>query len=103
MRVAKAGEWVQIHNVILTARERAVHVPVDTRQVPFEMWLKGFLVDDAAQIGDEVTIATVTGRHVTGKLVAINPAYPHSFGEPVPELLAIGRELRALIAEEDSA
>jgi len=103
MSMAKAGEWVQIHNIILAAGERAVHLPGDTRQVPFEMWLKGFLVDDEAQIGDDVTIETITGRHVTGELVAINPRYPHSFGEPVPELLSIGCELRALLAEEEGA
>ena len=100
MSVAKAGEWVQIHNVILPAEERAAHVPEDTRQVPFEMWLKGFLIDEEAQIGDTVTIETVTGREVMGELVAVNPRYPHSFGEPVPELMSIGRELRALIEEE---
>ena len=100
MEQAKAGDWVQIHNVILSAEERASQVPEDTRQVPFEMWLKGFLVDDEAEMGQEVTIVTVTGRRIVGTLVAVNPIYPHNFGEPVPELLGIGHELRELLAEE---
>lgn len=90
---------MQIHNVILSPEERAPQVPEDTRRVPFEMWLKGFLVEEEAAIGDEVTITTVIGRQIKGTLVAVNPVYPHNFGEPVPELLTIGAELRALIAD----
>jgi hypothetical protein len=100
MKKAKAGDWVQIHNVILSPEERAPQVPEDTRQVPFEMWLKGFLVEEEAAIGDEVAITTVIGRQIRGTLVAVNPAYPHNFGEPVPELLTIGAELRALISDQ---
>jgi 2-amino-4-ketopentanoate thiolase alpha subunit len=99
MKTAKAGDWVQVHTVVLPPGERAPQVPADTQKVPFEMWLKGFLVDVEAQVGQDVTIETVVGRQLRGTLVAVNPAYPHSFGEPVPELLSIGRELRALIEE----
>lgn len=99
MYKAKAGDWVQIHNVVLPPGERAPQVPEDTQKVPFEMWLKGFLVDAEAQIGQDVTIETVIGRQIKGTLSAVNPAYPHNFGEPVPELLTIGRELRELIEE----
>jgi len=99
MTQAKAGDWVQIHHVILPPGERAPQVPADTQQVPFEMRLKGFLVDEEAELGQEVTIETVIGRRVRGRLIAVNPAYPHGFGEPVPELLTIGRELRQLLEE----
>jgi len=27
----------------------------------------------------------------------VNPAYTHSFGSPVPELLMIGREVRTIL------
>jgi len=37
----------------------------------------------------------MTGRLVTGRLSAINPGYHHTFGDPVPELVAVGRDLRA--------
>ncbi|MEL7655211.1 MAG: 2-amino-4-oxopentanoate thiolase subunit OrtA, partial [Bacillota bacterium] len=57
----KKGEWVRIHKIILQPSERAPQVPEDTKLVPLEMWDKGFLQEDA-NIGDEVTIETVTGR-----------------------------------------
>lgn len=91
------GDWVQIHSVLLEAGQRAPHVPEDTQQVPFEMWLKGFLDDAEAEVGQAVTITTVIGRQVSGTLVAVRPRYPHDFGEPVPQLQSIGRELRAML------
>lgn len=96
---ARRGDWVQIHNVILEPGARAPQVPEDTQKVPFEMLLKGFLMEAEAEIGQDVRIKTVIGREITGRLVAINPAYPHNFGEPVPALLSIGQELRALLSE----
>lgn len=100
-RKARRGDWVQIHNILLQPGERAPQVPDDTRKVPFEMFLKGFLRDEEARIGQAVTIETIIGRQVRGTLVAINPAYPHDFGKPVPELLSIGPQLRAILAEEE--
>ena len=97
---ARRGDWVQIHNVILPAGKRAPQVPDDTQKVPFEMLLKGFLEEAEAKLGQEVTITTVIGRQVRGQLVAVSPAYPHNFGKPVPELLTIGPELRAMLVEE---
>lgn len=61
------------------------------------MRVKGFLEKDA-RIGDEVPITTAAGRDVTGKLVAVNPAYTHGFGEPIEELMTIGRQVRGIIA-----
>jgi len=90
------GCWVQIHNVILAVGERAPQVPEDTKATPLQMWVKGFLQEDAF-LGDRVKISTVTDRIVEGKLVAVNPAYQVDFGEPQPELLTIGRELRKLL------
>ncbi len=89
---AYAGDYVQIHSVILRPGERAPQVPEDTQKVPLELRIKGFLDHDAC-LGDEVTITTVLGRKVAGRLVAVNPAYPHDFGRPVPELLHVGEEL----------
>jgi hypothetical protein len=94
---AKQGDWVQIHDVVLPPGRRAPQVPEDTQQVPLEMWLKGFLNEPEADIGQEVTITTVIGRRVSGTLVAVSPAYPHNFGQPVPELLTLGRELRGML------
>ncbi|AFG36039.1 2-amino-4-oxopentanoate thiolase subunit OrtA [Fervidobacterium pennivorans subsp. shakshaketiis] len=99
--LAKKGDWVQIQVTILHPEERAPQVPEDTKKVPLEMRVKGFLQDEVAEIGATVTIKTMTGRLVTGKLVAVNPKYEHDFGEPVPELITIGLELREILESSD--
>ncbi len=88
---------MEIRKVMLEPYERAPQVPDDTKQVPLEMKVKGFLTADA-KIGEEVTITTSAGRTVTGTLVDLNPAYTHQFGSPIPELLSIGRELRDILS-----
>ena len=93
------NSWVRIHKVILNPEERAPQVPDDTKKVPLEMWTKGFLLEDA-EIGDEVTVETVTGRKETGKLIEVNPAYNHSFGNFIPELLQIDKQVRQILGGE---
>lgn len=88
-----AGTWVEIGNVLLPPGERAPQVPADTQAVPLEMRVKGFLLEPAA-IGTEARIETLAGRRQSGSLLAANPAYDHSFGPPIAELLAIAGELR---------
>ena len=95
----KKGTWVEIHKIVLEKGERAPQVPDDTKQVPLEMKVKGFLVEDAI-VGEEVTIITPAGRTLTGTLTEVNPAYTHQFGPPIPELLPIGRELRKILYPE---
>lgn len=92
----KKGEWVRIHKIILQPSERAPQVPEDTKKVPLEMWDKGFLQEDS-QMGEEVTIETVTGRKETGRLIEVNPYYEHDFGKFVPELLAIDKQVREIV------
>ena len=41
------GTWVQIHRIVLREGQRAPQVPVETQQVPLEMWVKGFLAEPA--------------------------------------------------------
>lgn len=94
---AKKGDWVQIEVTILSPKERAPQVPEDTKNVPLQMRVKGFLLNENALIGENVDIQTMTGRIVTGKLVSVNPKYEHDFGEPVPELITIGKELREFL------
>jgi len=93
------GTWVEIYKIALDAGERAAQVPEDTRQVPLELRVKGFLVA-AAALGDEAEIETLTGRRLRGRLTATNPAYSHSFGPPIPELSTIGGEVRAILREQ---
>lgn len=89
----KQNEWVQVHSIVLSKEERAPQVPEDTKNAPLEMWVKGYLTKEA-EMGDVVTVKTVTGRLVEGKLVQVNPTFRHSFGEFVPEILEIDRTVR---------
>ena len=93
---AKKGDWVRIHRVIFTPDQRAPQVPEDTKKVPLEMWVKGFLSSDAS-VGDEVEVTTITGRKEMGKLIEIEPTYRHSFGNFVPEILQIGIQLKQIL------
>ena len=97
---AKAGDWVRIHKIVLKVGERASTIPTDTQNVPLEMWDKGFLITEVANIGDEVEIETYIGRKVTGTLFELNPYYKHDFGKSVPETLYIGRQARELLLKE---
>ncbi len=96
VEVIQPGRWVEIRRPVLEPSERAPQVPEDTRQVPLEMRARGFLLHPAMP-GDEVEIETVTGRRLRGALNAVEPAYTHGFGPPVPELLGIAGEVRALL------
>lgn len=96
MKAAKKGDWVQIHQIVLTPEERAPQVPEDTKKVPLELWVKGFALHDA-ETGSEVEIKTTTGRKVKGTLVDINPRYIHDFGDFVPELLQIDVQLKEVL------
>ena len=62
--------------------------------------MKGFLQTPAAE-GEEAEILTPAGRRLRGTLVAVNPAYTHGFGAPIPELCSVGAEVRALLRGED--
>lgn len=98
----KKDEWVRIHKIILRADERTARIPEDTKKVPFEMWTKGFLIENA-EIGDEVVIESVTGRRETGTLVGHNPHYKHDFGKFIPELLTIDKQVRDIVFGGDAS
>ena len=93
------GTWVEIYQVALSADERAAQVPDDTRKVPLEMRVRGWLVEPAS-LNEAAEIKTPAGRLLRGTLVEINPAYTHGFGSPIPELTPIGSEVRALLREK---
>jgi hypothetical protein len=80
--------------------QRAPQVPEDSAKVPFEMWQKGFLLNEKAEIGNIVEIETVIGRKVSGKLIEVNPYFTHSFGKCVPEILKIDRQLKNITRED---
>ena len=97
--LAKKNEYVRIHRAVLEAVERTGKLPEDTKSVPLEMWVKGWLQDEEAQIGDTVTVKTVVGRLETGKLVEEKPCYALNYGEYVPEILEIDQQLRSVLFE----
>ena len=94
--IVKKGSWVEIHNIVLKTGERAQNIPDDTKGVPLEMRVKGFLLSDA-KIGDEVEITTPAKRVIRGRLDCVNPAYDHGFGPPIPELVNIGMEIKEIL------
>lgn len=94
----KRGTWVELYRVVFAAGERAPQVPEETRAVPLELRVKGFLVAEAAP-GEDAEVETLAGRRLRGTLERVLPAYEHGFGPPVPELLSVGAELRALLAK----
>jgi hypothetical protein len=91
-----AGSWVEIHSIVLAPGQRAPQIPDDTKQVPLEMRVKGFLAAPA-NLGQEVEIVTPAGRRMRGTLAAINPPYAHGFGAPIPQLADIANEIRAIL------
>jgi len=80
--------WVQIHKIVLKPEERPATLPEETRKVPLELWVKGYLLTEA-NLGDKVSVRTITGRLECGTLVQINPCYLHTYGAFVPEILKI--------------
>jgi hypothetical protein len=96
------GTWVELHRIVLEPGERASRLPEETRRVPLEMRVKGFLARDA-RLGEEAEVVTAAGRRLRGTLARVNPAYAHGFGPPVPELLTVGAELRAILGGKDGA
>lgn len=93
--MAKKGDWVQIHNIVLTPQERSNSLPADTKAHPLEMWVKGYIQSDA-ELGDEVEVITRTGRKAKGTLVKEQPYFEHNFGVLVPEILRIGDMVREI-------
>jgi hypothetical protein len=91
MSLIPKGKWVEIEQTILTPAERAPQVPDDTRATPYLLHVSGFLQNEAV-MGEDATVLTLIGRRLSGRLVNANPAYTHSFGTTVEELLLIGKE-----------
>jgi hypothetical protein len=99
---ALKNTWVEIGGIVLQKGERAPNLPEDTKHVPLEMRVKGFLLHDAEK-GEDAEIITPSGRTVRGVLTEINPAYTHMFGRPIPELSPIAGEIRAILRERRNA
>ena len=95
--MVKKGDWVQIRNVLLKAEERTARIPDDTKKCDLVQWTKGFLQEENAEIGDEVTVITAVGRTMTGTLVDAAPHYTHDFGDFVPEIIQMESQLKEFL------
>ena len=92
--MAKKNDWVRIHRNVLEPEQRTGKLPEDTKKVPLEMWVKGRLQNETAELGDEVTVVTAAGRTEHGKLIEVNPCYTLNYGAFVPEILEMDASLR---------
>ena len=88
--MAKKGDWVRIHSIVLKAEERTAKLPEDTKKCDL-------LQDEEAKVGDEVTVKSAVGRLVKGTLIDEAPYYTHSYGKFVPEIIEIDRQLREIM------
>lgn len=95
--MAKKGDWVRIHSIVLKAEERTGRIPEDTQKCDFQQWTKGFLQDENANIGDQVTVKTAANRIIKGVLVEERPSYTHSYGKFIPEIIEIDKQLREIM------
>ena len=93
---AAPGDWVEISAELLAPAERAPGLPADTAAVPLVMRVRGW-AQESAEVGAEVSVKTQAGRTLRGKLLAVNPGWPHGFGECVPELIETRRRLNELM------
>jgi hypothetical protein len=94
---AREGDWVEVECKLLDPADRSRNLPPETAEKPLMMWVKGFALAEAG-MGEELTIETMTGRQVSGALSAVNPGYFITYGNPIPELTHVGRDLRAKLA-----
>lgn len=94
---AGRGDWVEVERVILEPAQRSKNLPPETAEQPLRMWVKGFALGEAS-LGEELAVETTTGRRVSGTLSAVNPGYFHTFGNPIPELVHVGKDLRERLA-----
>jgi 2-amino-4-ketopentanoate thiolase alpha subunit len=96
------NSWIQIQQVVLDPVMRASNIPDDTKKVPLMMWTKGFLCNDA-NIGDQVSVITMTNRIETGILIQVNPTYLHNYGTFIEENLVISAMVKKIVFGGDKS
>lgn len=86
MKLIDKGTYVRIRRTLLEPTERSKNLPLETKKVPYKMWVKGYLLEEA-DLFDIVKIKTITGRIEAGRLKEVEPPYKHSYGDFVSEML----------------
>ncbi|QVK20895.1 2-amino-4-ketopentanoate thiolase [Mycoplasmatota bacterium] len=89
----RKDSYVEVHIIVLSSEDRTAKIPEETKKVPYEMFVKGFLVNDA-DLKEEVSIKTITGRVVKGILIKENPTYELGYGNYVSHIMKIKEILR---------
>lgn len=92
MKIEK-DQFIEISWVALEPDGRSEHIPESTKRVPLVARVKGFALESTDGI-DEVSVVTLSGRILRGKVCDTAPRHAHDFGKPQPELLSIGPTLR---------
>jgi hypothetical protein len=100
MTMIDKGTFVRIRQTVLNPQDRSPNLPDDTKKVPFKIWVKGYLLEDA-DLFDIVTIKTIDGRLIKGRLKEANPPYRHSYGDFVQEVLCVRDIIRNDMRGED--
>ena len=93
----KAGDYVVIEFTVLTSEERAPGLPDETADVDLLARVKGHLAEDG-RVGDIVTVRTLSGRLLQGRLTAESTAATHTYGPPVEALFALREDVKSRLA-----
>lgn len=86
-------QFVEISWVALEPSGRSENIPESTKQVPLVARVKGFAVE-TTEGTEEISIITLSGRVLRGRVCDYAPRHTHDFGKPQPELQRIGATLR---------
>lgn len=93
--------WIEIEWVVLPVGERAPNLPDDTRLVPYMARTRG--LSHADEPGSQATVITPSGRRIAGRLIAVDPGYDHSFGQPPGAWTAVRESIRRLVSSARDA
>ncbi|HPX92741.1 MAG TPA: 2-amino-4-oxopentanoate thiolase subunit OrtA [Bacillota bacterium] len=98
----KQGDYAVIQEVVLPVGQRAPQVPEDTAKTPLIAFTKGWIQEDEARAGERVHVKTMSGRTVEGTLTSRDLAPSHDYGDYVPELLVVHRQVRNILFGGDA-
>ena len=94
----KKGTWVEVEEIVLTPKDRAVNIPDETKKTPLKCWIRGKCLSDC-ELGKDVQVETNVGRIARGIIVEIEPGYYHTYGKYVEEISNIGKQAREMISK----
>lgn len=93
------GSFVRVKRIVLDTQDRSQALPDSTKKTPLIMWTKGYLLEDA-KFGDMVEVLTLSNRKERGELIEVDPTFDVNYGQFVPEILKIGRDVKGALRNE---